>query len=83
MVILKTMEERLVVLIFQIRVILFRMVNIISSDADTGSVGSGMAHSHSLSASFSGSSVTPTGTTSINAVSTLQPYVAIKFMIKT
>ena len=55
----------------------------LSSDADTGSVGSGSAHSHSLSASFSGSSVTPTGTTSINAVSTLQPYVAIKFMIKT
>ena len=55
----------------------------LSSDANTGSVGSGSAHSHSLSASFSGSSVTPTGTTSINAVSTLQPYVAIKFMIKT
>lgn len=54
-----------------------------STDADTGSTGSGVAHSHSLSASFSGSSVTPTGTTSINAVSTLQPYVAIKFMIKT
>ena len=55
----------------------------LSSDANTGSVGSGSAHSHSLSASFSGSSVTPTGTTSINSVSTLQPYVAIKFMIKT
>ena len=54
-----------------------------SSDADTGNTGGGSAHSHSLSASFSGASVTPTGTTSINAVSTLQPYVAIKFMIKT
>ncbi|MAK97528.1 MAG: hypothetical protein CL996_08580 [Euryarchaeota archaeon] len=50
---------------------------------NTGSVGGNAAHSHSLSASFSGSSVTPTGSTSINAVSTLQPYVAIKFMIKT
>ena len=54
-----------------------------SSDANTGSAGGNGAHSHSLSASFSGASVTPTGSTSINAVSTLQPYVAIKFMIKT
>lgn len=48
-----------------------------------GNTGGGGSHNHSLSATFSGSSVTPTGTTSINAVSTLQPYVAIKFMIKT
>ena len=54
-----------------------------SSDANTGSAGGNGAHSHSLIASFSGATVTPTGSTSINAVSTLQPYVAIKFMIKT
>ena len=48
----------------------------------TQSTGSGNSHSHSMSATFSGNAVTPTGTTSINAVSTLQPYIAIKFMIK-
>lgn len=56
-----------------------RYVNYFLNNQSTGGGGS---HSHGMSATFSGNAVTPTGTTSINAVSTLQPYVAIKFMIK-
>ena len=55
--------------------------------------GGGGAHSHNMSANFSGSavtpsgnfsgtSVTPSGSFSGSSLSTLQPYVAIKFMIK-
>ena len=50
---------------------------------ESESTGGGGSHSHSLSATFSGNAVTPTGSSSINAVSTLQPFVALKFMIKT
>ena len=60
----------------------------------TGGAGSGQAHSHNMSANFSGSAVTPTGNFSGSAVtptgnfsgsatSVVQPYVAVKFMIKT
>ena len=71
---------------------------------ESESTGGGGSHSHSLSASFSGSSVTPSGSfsgtsvtpsgtfsgTSVtpsgsfsgSSLSTLQPYVAVKFMIK-
>tara|TARA_B100000131_G_C17987019_1_gene560959 strand:+ start:306 stop:950 length:645 start_codon:yes stop_codon:yes gene_type:complete len=54
----------------------------VTSFRNNQSTGGGGSHSHGMSATFSGNAVTPTGTTSINAVSTLQPYVAIKFMIK-
>ena len=58
----------------------------------TASGGSG-AHSHNMAASFSGtavtptgnfsgSSVTPSGSFSGSATSVVQPYVAVKFMIK-
>ncbi len=50
---------------------------------DSESAGGGGSHSHSLSATFSGNAVTPTGSTSINPVSTLQPFVALKIMNKT
>ena len=49
----------------------------------TGASGSGQAHSHNMSANFSGASVTPTGNYSGSATSVVQPYVAVKFMIKT
>lgn len=60
----------------------------------TTNTGGGGAHSHNMSANFSGSAVTPTGNFSGSAVtptgnfsgsatSVIQPYVAIKFMIKT
>ena len=49
----------------------------------TGASGSSQAHSHNMSANFSGASVTPTGNYSGSATSVVQPYVALKFMIKT
>lgn len=49
----------------------------------TGNTGGGGAHSHNMSANFSGTAVTPTGNFSGSATSVIQPYVAIKFMIKT
>lgn len=49
----------------------------------TGNAGGGGAHSHNMSANFSGTAVTPTGNFSGSATSVIQPYVAIKFMIKT
>ena len=59
----------------------------------TNNTGGGGSHSHNMSANFSGSAVTPSGSfsgTSVtpsgsfsgSSLSTLQPYVAIKFMIK-
>ena len=75
-----------------------------TNNYSTANTGGGGAHSHNMSANFSGSAVTPTGNFSGSAVtpagsfsgssvtpsgsfsgsslSTLQPYVAIKFMIK-
>ena len=47
------------------------------------STGGGGSHSHNLSANFSGSAVTPTGNFSGSATSVVQPYIALKFMIKT
>tara|TARA_E500000318_G_C3522838_1_gene197120 strand:- start:232 stop:930 length:699 start_codon:yes stop_codon:yes gene_type:complete len=49
----------------------------------TGNAGGGGAHSHNMSANFSGTAVTPTGNFSGSATSVIQPYVAVKFMIKT
>ena len=60
----------------------------------TTNTGGGGAHSHNMSANFSGTAVTPTGNFSGSAVtptgnfsgsatSVIQPYVAVKFMIKT
>ena len=49
----------------------------------TTATGGGGAHSHNMSANFSGTAVTPTGNFSGSATSVIQPYVAIKFMIKT
>ena len=49
----------------------------------TGSTGGGGSHSHNMSANFSGTAVTPTGNFSGSATSVIQPYVAVKFMIKT
>jgi len=48
-----------------------------------GNTGGGGSHSHNMSANFSGTAVTPTGNFSGSATSVIQPYVAIKFMIKT
>lgn len=50
---------------------------------NTANTGGGGAHSHNMSANFSGTAVTPTGNFSGSATSVIQPYVAIKFMIKT
>ena len=50
------------------------------STANTGGSGS---HSHNMSANFSGTAVTPTGNFTGSATSVIQPYVAVKFMIKT
>jgi len=47
-----------------------------------GSTGGGGSHSHNMSANFSGTAVTPTGNFSGSATSVIQPYVAVKFMIK-
>ena len=49
----------------------------------TDNTGGGGAHSHNMSANFSGTAVTPTGNFSGSATSVIQPYVAVKFMIKT
>ena len=50
---------------------------------ETTATGGGGAHSHNMSANFSGTAVTPTGNFSGSATSVIQPYVAVKFMIKT
>tara|TARA_A100001035_G_scaffold263188_1_gene243523 strand:- start:1251 stop:1958 length:708 start_codon:yes stop_codon:yes gene_type:complete len=52
-------------------------------DLQTVATGGGGAHSHNMSANFSGTAVTPTGNFSGSATSVIQPYVAVKFMIKT
>jgi len=49
----------------------------------TGNTGGGGAHSHNMSANFSGTAVTPTANFSGSATSVIQPYVAVKYMIKT
>ena len=62
-------------------------------DVNTTASGGSGAHSHNMAASFSGtavtptgnfsgSSVTPSGSFSGSATSVVQPYVAVKFMIK-
>jgi len=55
----------------------------VQSFRDTGNTGGGGGHSHNMSANFSGTAVTPTGNFSGSATSVIQPYVAVKFMIKT
>ena len=49
----------------------------------TDNTGGGGAHSHNMSANFSGTAVTPTANFSGSATSVIQPYVAVKYMIKT
>ena len=49
----------------------------------TGNTGGGGSHSHNMSANFSGTAVTPTANFSGSATSVVQPYVAVKYMIKT
>ena len=48
-----------------------------------GNTGGGGSHSHNMSANFSGTAVTPTANFSGSATSVVQPYVAVKYMIKT
>lgn len=55
---------------------------IYGSQLGTANTGGGGAHSHNMSANFSGTAVTPTGNFSGSATSVIQPYVAVKFMIK-
>jgi len=55
----------------------------LNSGVNTGNKGGSGSHSHNMSANFTGTAVTPTGNFSGSATSVIQPYVAIKFMIKT
>ena len=50
---------------------------------NTANTGGGGSHSHNMSANFTGSAVTPTGNFSGSTTSVIQPYLALKFMIKT
>ena len=57
--------------------------NNLANAYSTDNTGSGGAHSHNMSANFSGTAVTPTANFSGSATSVVQPYVAVKYMIKT
>ena len=60
-----------------------QLQNNAANNKPNSSTGGGGSHSHNLSANFSGSAVTPTGNFSGSATSVVQPYIALKFMIKT
>ena len=57
--------------------------NNLANAYSTDNTGGGGAHSHNMSANFSGTAVTPTANFSGSATSVVQPYVAVKYMIKT